>query len=169
MPVSASDTIIIIEDNETFSLLVTHYLKNNLDQVKVFAEHSGARAMETIQRLKPSLVVLDYYLEDHVSAKDVMEVINKMGSARPKVILFSSITDEVEKNEVLAMGIDLFVPKSNQSFYDLVRSIEALLDEAEKEVFFDPSTVQKTRYTSLILLALFFVLALLAFLLIFSF
>ncbi|MEX2595430.1 MAG: response regulator [Salibacteraceae bacterium] len=124
--------IIIIEDNETFSLLVTHYLKNNLGNVKVYVENSGARAIESIKRLKPSLVVLDYYLENDLSAKDVMEVINSMPT-KPKVILLSSITDEQEKKEVMAMGIDEFVPKSNESFYDLVRSIEYLLSQLSSE------------------------------------
>jgi DNA-binding response OmpR family regulator len=130
---SGQHTVIIIEDNETFSLLVTHYLKKNLEDVKVFAEHSGARAMESIKRIKPSLVVLDYFLEDDLSGKEVMTVINEMGTDRPRVILFSSIQDGEEKNEVLAMGVDLFVPKSNESFYDLVRSIESLLPAGEKK------------------------------------
>lgn len=119
--------IIIIEDNETFSLLVTHYLKTNLGNANVFVENSGARAIESIKRLKPSLVILDYYLENELSAIDVMEVINAM-VPRPKVILLSSITDEREKQQVMSMGIERFVPKSNESFYELLRVIEDLLD-----------------------------------------
>ena len=119
--------IIIIGDNETFSMLVTHYLKNNLANAQVFAEVSAKKAIASIKRLKPTLVVLDYYLEDDLNAKDVMQVINEMGKDRPEVILLSSITDEKEKQEVMAMGIEQFVPKSNESFYDLVSAIEASL------------------------------------------
>jgi DNA-binding NarL/FixJ family response regulator len=115
--------IIIIEDNETFSLLITHYLRNNLGDVNVFIENSGKNAIHTINKLNPALVVLDYYLEDDISAKDVMEVINKM-PLRPKVILLSSMTDEKEKSEIMAMGIERFIPKSNESIYDLVKEIQ---------------------------------------------
>lgn len=124
--------IIIIEDNETFSLLVTHYLKNNLMNAKVFIENSGKKAIEGIKRLNPAIVVLDYYLEDEISAKDVMQVINEMDHS-PKVILLSSITDEQEREEVMAMGIDEFIPKSNESIYDLVKIIQEKLVELEDE------------------------------------
>ncbi|GEM_PF-849853 len=120
--------IVIIEDNETFSLLVTHYIKNNLGDVNVFVENSGKKALESIHRLKPYLVILDYYLEDDLSAKDVMSEINKMDD-RPKVILLSSITDEDERNEVMSMGIHAFIPKKNESIYDLVKTIQDLLND----------------------------------------
>lgn len=120
--------IIIIEDNETFSLLVTHYIKNNLGDVNVFVENSGKKALESIHRLKPYLIILDYYLEDDLSAVDVMNEINKMND-RPKVILLSSITDEGERQEVMKMGIHSFIPKKNESIYDLVKTIQDLLDD----------------------------------------
>jgi DNA-binding NarL/FixJ family response regulator len=128
---TVNHNIIIIEDNETYSLLVTHYLKNNLENAVVFAENSGARAMESIKRLKPSLVILDYYLEDGLSAKDVMEVINEMDAPRPRVILLSSLQDADEIETVMKMGIERFVPKANQGFYELVRTIEELLYDGQ--------------------------------------
>ena len=132
----ANRNIIIIEDNETFSLLITHYLRNNLGDVNVFIENSGKNAIHTINKLNPALVVLDYYLEDDISAKDVMEVINKM-PVRPKVILLSSMTDEQEKSEIMAMGVERFIPKSNESIYDLVKEIQDqmhLIDPEDKKV-----------------------------------
>lgn len=131
----ANRNIIIIEDNETFSLLITHYLRNNLGDVNVFIENSGKNAIHTINKLNPALVVLDYYLEDDISAKDVMEVINKM-PLRPKVILLSSMTDEQEKSEIMAMGVERFIPKSNESIYDLVKEIQDqmhLIDPEDKK------------------------------------
>lgn len=131
----ANRNIIIIEDNETFSLLITHYLRNNLGDVNVFIENSGKNAIHTINKLNPALVVLDYYLEDDISAKDVMEVINKM-PIRPKVILLSSMTNEQEKSEIMAMGVERFIPKSNESIYDLVKEIQDqmhLIDPEDKK------------------------------------
>ena len=119
----ANRNIIIIEDNQTFSLLITHYLRNNLGDVNVFIENSGKNAIHTIKKLNPSLVVLDYYLEDEISAKDVMLAINAM-PVPPKVIMLSSMTDEREKEEVMAMGVQRFIPKSNESIYDLVKEIQ---------------------------------------------
>lgn len=124
--------IVIIEDNETFSLLVTHYLKNNLANANVFIENSGKKAVESIKRLNPAIVVLDYYLEDDLSAKDVMSVINELPNP-PRVILLSSMTDEHEKQEIMNMGVRQFIPKSNESIYDLVRIIQDHLAEIEKE------------------------------------
>lgn len=124
--------IVIIEDNETFSLLVTHYLKNNLANANVFIENSGKKAVESIKRLNPAIVVLDYYLEDDLSAKDVMSVINELPHP-PRVILLSSMTDEHEKEEIMKMGVRQFIPKSNESIYDLVRIIQDHLVEIEKE------------------------------------
>jgi len=124
--------IVIIEDNETFSLLVTHYLKNNLANANVFIENSGKKAIESIKRLNPAIVVLDYYLEDDLSAKDVMVVINQLPSP-PRVIMLSSMTDEREKEEIMKMGVRQFIPKSNESIYDLVRVIQDHLSEMEQE------------------------------------
>ncbi|MEZ4721313.1 MAG: response regulator [Flavobacteriales bacterium] len=124
--------IIIIEDNETFSLLVTHYLKNNLIASNIFVENSGKKAIRSIERLNPAVVVLDYYLEDDISAKDVMKVIKAMDQP-PHVILLSSMTDEREKKEVMDMGISQFIQKSNESIYDLVKAIREYVPEMEPE------------------------------------
>lgn len=152
--------IIIIEDNETFSLLVTHYLKNNIGNAHIYAENSGAKAIASIRRLKPSLVVLDYYLENELSAKDVMKVINGMTN-KPKVILLSSITDEAEKREVMAMGIEHFVPKSNESFYDLIRVIEQILERQKDESAQHRGLFKFTSSTAILLLAAIIAVALL--------
>src|SRR5690606_32131191 len=103
--------VIIIEDNETFSLLVTHYMKNNLGDVNVFVENSGRKAIDSIHRLKPSIVILDYFLEDDLSGQDVMNAIDKMPD-RPEVILLSSLKDEKEKQEIMARGVHSFIPKN---------------------------------------------------------
>ena len=158
---AATSNIIIIEDNETFSLLVTHYLKNNLGNTKVYVENSAARAIQSIQRLNPSLVILDYYLENDLSAKDVMNVINMMPN-RPKVILLSSITDEQEKEEVMAMGIERFVKKTNQSFYDLVKAIDEVLVDGETE---QEQVQDKQGISNLAIVGLFGIVALVAVLL----
>lgn len=94
-----------------------------MGDVNVFIENSGKNAIHTIKKLNPSLVVLDYYLEDEISAKDVMLAINAM-PVPPKVIMLSSMTDEREKEEVMAMGVQRFIPKSNESIYDLVKEIQ---------------------------------------------
>ncbi len=155
---SKSKNIIIIEDNETFSLLVTHYLKTNLGDAKVYVENSGARAIESIKRLKPSIVVLDYYLENDLSAKDVMDVINSM-EFRPSVILLSSITDEQEKEEVMKMGIEKFVPKSNESLYDLIQVIEGILSKKQVSSVSESRRLSVFGVIGLIALVLFFILA----------
>mgnify|MGYP006139009221 CR=1 FL=1 len=150
--------IIIIEDNETFSLLVTHYLKNNLGKVQVYVENSGARAIESIKRLKPTIVILDYYLENDLSAKDVMRVINSM-DVRPSVVLLSSIKDQAKKDEVMEMGIEKFVPKSNESLYDLIQVIETILS---RDQYGDSakSRLSISAIIGLVALIIFFLLAL---------
>lgn len=151
--------IIIIEDNETFSLLVTHYLKSNLGDATVYVENSGARSIESIKRLKPSIVILDYYLENELSAKDVMNVINSM-KVRPSVILLSSITDQKEKEEVMAMGIEKFVPKSNESLYDLIQVIEGILSQNKSNQTGARKMLSINAIIGLIALIVFFLLAL---------
>lgn len=96
--------------------------------MNVFIENSVKNAIHTIKKLNPSVVVLDYYLEEDVSAKDVMKSINEMED-RPKVIMLSSMTNETEKKEVMAMGVERFIPKSNESIYDLVKEIQDQLSD----------------------------------------
>jgi len=155
---SKSKNIIIIEDNETFSLLVTHYLKSNLGDATVYVENSGARAIESIKRLKPSIVVLDYYLENDLSAKDVMNVVNSMDD-RPSVILLSSITDQKEKEEVMKMGIEKFVPKSNESLYDLIHVIEGILNQKKNANSKVGRSLSVGAIVGLVALVLFFLVA----------
>lgn len=127
---SQKQNIVIIEDNETFALLITHYLKNNLTNANVYIENSGRKAIHSIKRMNPVVVVLDYYLEDQVSAKDVMETINQMD--RPaKVILLSSNQNEIEINEVMQMGVHSYLPKANESIYALLKCIQSILSELE--------------------------------------
>ncbi|GAB4378333.1 MAG: hypothetical protein Kow0075_08140 [Salibacteraceae bacterium] len=120
--------ILIIEDNEAFSLLVTHYLNKNLLNVRVFVENSGQKAIESIKRLNPSIVVLDYFLENNLSAEDVINVIKSMPS-QPKIILLSSLKEKEEIDKMMQLGVKAFIPKSNESFYDLVKVIHELMPE----------------------------------------
>lgn len=124
--------IIIIEDNETFALLITHYLKNNLPHANVYIENSGSKAIQSIKRLNPQIVVLDYYLEEQLSAKDVLKVIHEM--VRPsRVILFSSIEDETELQQVMQMGVHSFLPKANESIYLLLKTIQGIIEDIETD------------------------------------
>ena len=128
-----NSNILIIEDNETFSLLITHYLKNNLPSSHVFVENSGMKAIETIHRLNPAVVVLDYYLDEQLSAKDVMIAISDMKPI-PHVILLSTITDESERLEIMKMGVGEFIPKSNESMYDLAKLIQEHLNGRNENI-----------------------------------
>lgn len=123
--------ILVIEDNETYSLLTTHYLKNNIPDGNVFIENSAKRAIASLKRLTPSVIVLDYYLEDQLSARDVLEEIKRL-SKKPYIILLSSIEDKQEQEAILKLGVDQFIPKSNASMYDLLKAIQEALEQEER-------------------------------------
>ncbi len=87
-----------------------------------------------------------------------MNVINSM-EVRPTVILLSSITDQKEKEEVMAMGIEKFVPKSNESLYDLIQVIEGILNENRLNHNSSGNMLSVNAIIGLIALVVFFLLA----------
>ena len=125
--------ILVIEDNETYSLLTTHYLKNNVPNGNIFIENSAKRAIESLPQLNPTVIVLDYYLEEQLSARDVLVAIKKLPK-KPHVILLSSIEDKHEQEAIMKLGVDQFIPKSNASMYDLLKTILEVLERQDDGV-----------------------------------
>lgn len=149
---AAKQSILIVEDNEAFALLVGHYLRTNLSGVHIEIEHSGRRAMQTISRLKPTVIVLDYYLEDQLLASTLLEKI-KTEAHQPTTILFSGAESQREIDTAMEHGFDYYLPKNNESIYRLMTLAQQALAAAKPHHEAHHFTIRSTKKLWLLAIA----------------
>ncbi|WP_148252726.1 winged helix-turn-helix domain-containing protein [Aidingimonas lacisalsi] len=103
------DHVLIIEDDERLASLTKDYLESN--DFKVTVESDGARGVERIVELQPSLVILDLMLP----GEDGLSICRR---ARPDyagpILMLTARTDDMDQVLGLEMGADDYVPKPVQ-------------------------------------------------------
>ena len=116
---------VVIEDDEAIGALVAAYLERA--GFRVVCEHTGERGLEAVERLDPSVVVLDLALPD----LDGLEICRQLRAGRPVPILILTARDEeVDRIIGLELGADDYVTKPF-SPRELVARVRAVLRRAE--------------------------------------
>jgi DNA-binding response OmpR family regulator len=116
--------LLLIEDNPADVVLIWHVLAESGMQVKVHIAMDGEQALQmlTEPHFEPSLIVLDLNIPK-IPGLDLLE---RWSSTTP-VVVFSSTTDEREKQRALALGARDVVSKPTdlyeftESFCGMVR------------------------------------------------
>ncbi|GHC16011.1 winged helix-turn-helix domain-containing protein [Aidingimonas halophila] len=119
------DHVLIIEDDERLASLTKDYLESNDFQVTVEAD--GARGVERIIELQPSLVILDLMLP----GEDGLSICRRARHeyAGP-ILMLTARTDDMDQVLGLEMGADDYVPKPVQPRVLLAR-MRALMRRSE--------------------------------------
>ncbi len=101
--------IYIIDDDPVFTTILSNHLKRHQqDYVKVFSD--GESSLESMNTENPSFIFLDFSLE-RLNGLDVLKRI-KSKNKKAKVIIITSIEDEILKRKCIDNGAILYINKS---------------------------------------------------------
>jgi CheY-like chemotaxis protein len=105
--------LFLIEDNPADVVLIWHVLAESGMKVKVHLAMDGQQALQmlTEPHFEPSLIVLDL----NIPKIPGLSLLERWSTKKP-VVVFSSSTDEQEKQRALALGAREFVSKSSDLY-----------------------------------------------------
>ncbi len=125
----AKTRVLAVDDEEHILELIKYNLeKSGFD---VLAVDSGEKALDSIQKEKVDLVLLDWMLTG-MSGMDVLREIRKEDSLKHlPVIMLTAKTDEIDKVLGLEMGADDYISKPF-GVHELAARIKAVLRRTEQ-------------------------------------
>lgn len=118
--------ILIVEDDQ---MLVEIYQKKfSSDGYQVETANSGAEAIKKITKNKPDLVLLDLVMPE----EDGFEVLRKVKqnplTKDVRIIVFSNLSQEEDKEEAAALGAEGFITKSDFTPQEIVEKVREILN-----------------------------------------
>lgn len=122
-----TQTILVVEDDAKMVNLLRLYLER--EGYRVVAAHNGRSALETAERTRPDLVILDLMLP-HLDGIEVCQRL-RATSAVP-ILMLTARVDEIDKLLGLSLGADDYVPKPF-SPREVVARVKAILRRASRE------------------------------------
>ncbi len=126
---SQPSTILVVEDDEGLSRLITKSLKTIDINVKVV--HNGADAIEYVISNPPLFTLMDYRLPD-MTAKQIVEFLKDQKIEVPFLIMTGQ-GDEKVAVEMMKAGARDYIVKQGQFFELLPSVIKWVLKELESE------------------------------------
>src|SRR5688572_10836568 len=117
--------ILIAEDEQVYAKILA--LKFKEEGFEVIAVPDGKQALEAIRFRKPDIVLLDLIMP----AMDGFEVIKELQSDEElkgiKVVVLSNLGQQEDINKAKAMGVSVYLVKSDVSFQQAVGEIKQLM------------------------------------------
>lgn len=107
--VSAATRLMIVDDHRVLTELLTEALSERDDITVVGSASTGAEALQSANRLRPDVVLLDYDLPD----ADGVSLIAPLGEASPgsQILILTSYADRAILGEAINAGCAGFVTK----------------------------------------------------------
>jgi DNA-binding response OmpR family regulator len=135
VPGSERGTILVVDDEPNIADLVELYLTR--EGYRVVKNHTGEMALETVQRDRPRLVVLDVGLPDI----DGLEVCKRLRRDSQIPVIFLTARDsEIDRVLGLELGADDYITKPF-STAELVARVKAVLRRSDGNAAATPSEV----------------------------
>jgi len=125
----AEGTILLVEDEQSIASLVTLYLQNEGYTVTHVAD--GAQALPAVERLRPSLVILDVMLP----GMDGIEICRRLRASDESlpIVMLTARDAEVDRVIGLELGADDYIAKPF-SPRELVARVKAILRRSARPV-----------------------------------
>ncbi len=125
----SKEKILIIEDEQHIQELLTFNLQQR--EYKVINLLEGTNAIETIEREKPDLILLDIMLPGKDGIEICKELKQKKDTSNIPIIMLTAKGEEFDKVLGLEMGADDYITKPF-SVKELIARIRAILRRASK-------------------------------------
>lgn len=121
-----SAKILIIDDDERLVTVYSMALRSSKYEVET--SPGGQEGMDKIASFKPDLVILDAMMPV-TSGVDVLKKIRSTPETKDlKVIMFTALSDENMKSDVLALGVSDYIVKSQLTIVEVVEKVEKALN-----------------------------------------
>jgi DNA-binding response OmpR family regulator len=124
----AAGTILVVEDEQSIASLVSLYLTNEGFDVVHVAD--GAQALATVERVRPSLVILDVMLPG-MDGVEICRRLRQSTEALP-IVMLTARDAEVDRVLGLELGADDYITKPF-SPRELVARVKAVLRRTGRE------------------------------------
>ncbi len=125
VPLGVSATVLLVEDQTAIRQLLAAYV-GSIPGFSVVGEcASASEAVRLCGTLSPSLVILDWMLEDGIGQQVLTQIINR--PQRPRVLVFSANTTKLAVHEAFGAGAAGFIEKTAEfgEFTDALRAVAA--------------------------------------------
>lgn len=124
--------VLIVEDDPMLVEIYEKKFSENSD-FEVITASTGVETEKKVAQEKPDLVLLDLILPE----EDGFQVLEKVRKTEPgkkaKIIVFSNLSQEEEKQKAMDLGADSFMVKSDFTPQQLVDKIKGFFSEQPKE------------------------------------
>ncbi|MFQ3576864.1 MAG: response regulator [Cytophagales bacterium] len=122
----------VVEDEPTYQFIIANHLRKKYGfDVRCFS--NGDKCLEHLTE-NPSVIVLDYFLEDGSSSilngLDLFKIIKRM-SLNTKVVMMTAQDDVEVFLEMLKNGVRDYVIKNEQSLTELDECFQGLFEATE--------------------------------------
>lgn len=132
----SSELILLVDDEPSIISLLRMYLER--EQFRIESAGDGEAALDTVHRLKPSLVVLDVMLPK----LDGFEVCKRLRSENKSIaiIMLTARDDDIDKIIGLELGADDYLTKPFNP-RELVARVKAILRRSDHDTHQDISII----------------------------
>lgn len=117
--------ILIAEDEAAYAKILKDKLQE--DGYEVIIAVNGNEFLEIARTKKSVLVILDLLMP----VKNGFQVLSEMKKDRKlkdlKVIVLSNLSQEEEIEKVKKLGVDTYIVKSDETFYNVIKKIKQML------------------------------------------
>lgn len=119
--------VLIAEDDDSIAHLYTVYLETKNYEVRRAVD--GKNALEMIAEVAPDVLLLDIMMPEK-SGFDVLEEIKDENGKVPfPVIMFTALSQDVEKKRALEYGVSAYLVKSQVVISDVAEEIERIVQK----------------------------------------
>ena len=113
--------VLVVEDDTDLQDVYVMILKSQ--GYVVYAANDGIEALNQLRRFTPDVILLDY-LMPRMDGRNFLENFDKSLTPEVKIIVCSNIADQSALENMLKLGADGFMLKSDLSPFDLVKLVE---------------------------------------------
>lgn len=133
----AAVSLLVVEDDHLLRDLLVETLAAEQDFQVVGSEGNGERVLESVERLRPQVVLLDLHLPG-LSGMSVLERLTKLPEG-PSVLVFSGDQDPELPTQVAQLGARGYLPKSEGA----TRLVDAIRAVAQRGWYFSPEATER--------------------------
>lgn len=102
--------VLIADDNKDFVEILHEYFDSLDDMTVVGAAYNGQETLEMIEAQMPDVVLLDIIMP-HLDGIGVLEKLNQINAARPRIVMLTAFGQESITQRAVDLGADYFILK----------------------------------------------------------
>ncbi len=120
------DKILIVEDDQMLAEI--YHKKFSSAGYQVEAANSGVEAIKKIAKYKPDLVLLDLVMPEEDGFEVLRKVKHDPNTENVRIIVFSNLSQEEDKEKAAALGAEGFITKSDFTPQEIVEKVHEILN-----------------------------------------